>query len=85
MASQEVATVKLVLAAGASTRTAYNRGNTCLHVAAAHKQPAPVICLLIKTGADITAVNSDGMIAAEVAHEHGNLLAEALLKRAAKG
>jgi hypothetical protein len=86
MVAQEVATVKLALAAGASARTSNNRGNACFHVAAAHKHPAPVICLLIKAaGADITAVNNDGMTAAEVAHEHGNLLVEALLKRAAEG
>jgi ankyrin repeat protein len=85
IAAQEVAIVERVLAAGASARTANNRGNTCLHVAAVHKHPAPVICLLIKAGAVITAVSTDGMTAAEVAHEHGTLLVIALLKRAAKG
>eukprot|EP00953_Heterococcus_sp_UTEX-ZZ885_P019045 10640-Heterococcus_DN1.PRE.4 len=85
MAALEVATVKLVLAAGASARTANKKDNTCLLVAALHEHPAPVICLLIKAGAGISAANSDSITVAEVAHEHGILLVEALLKRATKG
>jgi F420-0:gamma-glutamyl ligase-like protein len=41
------------------------------------------ICLLFKAGADITAVNKDGMTAAEVAHEN-NRLGKALLKELQK-
>jgi ankyrin repeat protein len=44
----------------------------------------PVLCLLIKAGADMHAVNDDGQTASEVAHEYGNELAELLLIRAAR-
>jgi ankyrin repeat protein len=54
-----------------------------LHVAAAHKLTAPVLCLLIKAGVDLRALNDDGETAAEVASSNGNTLAAALLTRAA--
>jgi ankyrin repeat protein len=59
-------------------------GDTCLHIAAEYKYSAPVVCLLIKAGADMHAVNSDGKTAAEVAHDSGNTLIEQLLIRAAQ-
>jgi uncharacterized protein len=78
--------VKLMLAAGADVhlRTA-TKGNTVLHVAAVHGYPASVLCLLIKAGIDLRAVNSAGKTAAQVAAESGNTLAAALLTRAAVG
>jgi hypothetical protein len=38
-------------------------GITALHVAAAHKYPAPVLCLLIKAGVDRHAENDNGKTA----------------------
>jgi ankyrin repeat protein len=59
-------------------------GDTSLHIAARHNYSAPVVCLLIKAGADMHAVNSKGRTAAEVARVHGNKLLEQLLIRAAQ-
>jgi ankyrin repeat protein len=42
------------------------------------------MCLLIKAGVDLHAVNSDGKTAAQVAADSGNTLAAALLTRAAR-
>jgi ankyrin repeat protein len=72
-----------LLAAGADAHYVNERGNTCLHRAAAHKYPVPVLCLLIRAGADLQAVNSAGKTAAQVAADSGNALAAALLNRAA--
>jgi ankyrin repeat protein len=55
-----------------------------LHVDAAHDYPASVICLLIKAGADLHAVNNEGKTAAAVACDYGNVLIKALLNRAAR-
>jgi hypothetical protein len=44
-----------------------------------------VLCLLIKAGADLLAVNRQGKTAAQVASEHGYKLAASLLTRAAVG
>jgi ankyrin repeat protein len=60
-------------------------GNTCLHVAALHKRPASVVCLLIKAGVNLHAVNNEGRTAAQVAADCGNTLLAALLTRAAAG
>jgi ankyrin repeat protein len=74
----------VILAVGADVRVTTNNGDTCLHVAARHNYKAPVICLLIKAGADLHAVNSSGKTAAQLAHDHGNVLIAQLLKRAAQ-
>jgi uncharacterized protein len=85
MLCKHAQTVKLLLAAGGDVhRTTTVFGNTCLHVAAAHDYPAPVICLLIKAGADLHAVNNAGKTAAQVAEAKGHQLAVALLSRAAR-
>jgi uncharacterized protein len=84
MMSQQPAVTKLLLAAGADVHIANTEGNTCLHVAAAHRYSAPVLCLLIKAGADLHAVNRDNKTAADVAHSKGNTLGESLLVRAAR-
>eukprot|EP00953_Heterococcus_sp_UTEX-ZZ885_P038110 19562-Heterococcus_DN1.PRE.4 len=86
MVCKQPTEVKLMLAAGADKhlRTA-TKGNTALHVAAQHEYPAPVLCLLIKAGIDLRAVNRDGKTAAQVAAACGNTLAAALLTRAAVG
>jgi ankyrin repeat protein len=84
MMCDQPAHLKLLLAAGADVRKTSDRGNTVLHVAAVHKYPAPVLCLLIKAGVDLHAENSDGKTAAQVAADSGNTLAAQLLTRAAR-
>jgi ankyrin repeat protein len=84
MAADTPAVVKILLAAGADVHRTTDQGSTCLHTAAACNYPAPVICLLIKAGVDLQALNSKGQTAAAVAHDKGNTLAAALLNRAAK-
>jgi ankyrin repeat protein len=59
-------------------------GDTCLHLAAKHEASAAMICLLIKAGADLHAVNSEGRTPAQVAHDRGNTFIEQLLIRAAQ-
>jgi ankyrin repeat protein len=76
--------VKLLLNAAADALKRTDTGNTCLHVASTHGYPAPVICLLIKAGIDLNAVNSSGKRAVEVAVDMGNTLIAALLTRAAQ-
>jgi uncharacterized protein len=78
------ATVQVLLAAGADVRVTTYAGDTCMHLAARHSLPVPVVCLLIKAEVDLHAVNHQGMTAAEVAHEKGNTLIEQLLIRAAQ-
>jgi ankyrin len=84
MSCESPAAVKILLAANANVHTPTDRGNTALHVAAVHKFAAPVLCLLIKAGVDLHAVNSAGKTAAQVAADTGNALAAALLTRAAR-
>jgi ankyrin repeat protein len=84
MAAASPAVVKALLAAGADVHRTTDHGNTCLHTAAACNYPASVICLLIKAGASLHAVNSEGKTAAAVAHDKVNPLAESLILRAAK-
>jgi ankyrin repeat protein len=43
-----------------------------------------MLCLLIKAGADLHAVNSKGKTAAQIAHDRGHILIEQLLNRAAQ-
>jgi ankyrin repeat protein len=76
--------VKLLLAAGSDVHVTNDLGDTCLHTAAKHKLPAPVLCLLIKAGTDLHAVNNDGQTAAQLAHNRGYTLIEQLLNRAAQ-
>jgi uncharacterized protein len=63
--------LKLLLAAVADVHMTTHRGNTALHVAAAHGHPASVLCLLIKAGVDLRAENSAGKTAAQVAVDSG--------------
>jgi ankyrin repeat protein len=77
-------TVKVLLAAGADVHVTNHAGNTCLHLAAQHGLPAPVVCLFIKAGADLHAVNRKGKTAAQLAHDKGHTLIEQLLNRAAQ-
>eukprot|EP00953_Heterococcus_sp_UTEX-ZZ885_P019286 10775-Heterococcus_DN1.PRE.1 len=77
-------TAKVLLAADADVHVTTTAGDTCLHKAAGHKVAVSVICLLIKAGADLHAVNNQGKTAAQVAHDSGNVLAEQLLVRAAQ-
>jgi uncharacterized protein len=78
-----VDTVKVLLAAGADVHVTTAAGDTCLHKAAAHALPVPVVCLLIKAGVDLLAVNNAGKTAAQVAHAKGHALIEQILNRAA--
>jgi uncharacterized protein len=84
LAADTPAVVKVLLAAGADVHATTGLGNTCLHTAAARNYPASVLCLLIKAGVNLQAVNREGKTAAVVAHDKGNTLAAALLNRAAK-
>jgi uncharacterized protein len=77
------AMTKLLLAAGSVVHMRSNTGNTCLHIAALHSYSVPVVCLLIKAGADIAAVNDYGDTAAQIARNNGNDLLAAVLDRAA--
>jgi ankyrin repeat protein len=76
-------TLKVLLAAGADAKAVLKRGDTALHVAARHNYPVPVVCLLIKAGAAISATNLASKTAAQVAHDRGDTLLEKLLVRAA--
>eukprot|EP00953_Heterococcus_sp_UTEX-ZZ885_P041910 21347-Heterococcus_DN1.PRE.1 len=78
MLCTEADTLKLLLAAGADVRITTDAGDTCLHKAAAHGCVAPVVCLFIKAGVDLHAVNSKGQTAAQVAHDRGFKLTEQL-------
>jgi uncharacterized protein len=84
MLCTEADTLKLLLAAGADVHITTDAGDTCLHKAAAHGCVAPVVCLFIKAGVDLEAVNSKGKTAAQVAHDRGCTLTEQLLLRAAQ-
>jgi uncharacterized protein len=84
MTSRNVAITKVLLAAGADVHVTTDAGGTCLHDAARHKYKAPVICLLIKAGVDLHAVNHKGKTATQIAHDKGYLLTEQLLNRAAQ-
>jgi ankyrin repeat protein len=86
MRCQQQAHAALLLAAGADPFRTTANGDTCLHIGGRHGHAAPVMCLLIKAGVDVNAVNHQGQTAAKVADEHGSELAAALLRRvAAKG
>jgi ankyrin repeat protein len=86
MRCQHTEHVKLLLAAGADPLRTTDRGDTYLHVAARHGYAVPALCLLLKAGVDVQAVNHQGQTAAELADMCGHELAAALLRRvAAKG
>jgi ankyrin repeat protein len=78
--------IKLLLAAGADPLRTTDKGDTYLHVAIRHGYAVPALCLLMKAGVDVHAVNHQGQTAAELADMCGHELAAALLRRvAAKG
>jgi ankyrin repeat protein len=79
-----VDTLKPLLAAGADVHVSTDKGDTCLHAAAKHKWSVPMICLLIKAGVNLHAVNSRGKTAAQLARDRGYTLIEQLLNRAAQ-
>jgi ankyrin repeat domain-containing protein 17 len=84
MMCTEPAVLQQLLRAGADVHKTTAAGDSCLHIAAKHKYTAAVLCLFIKAGVNLAAVNRDGLTAAQVAHAAGNALAEALLIRAAR-
>jgi ankyrin repeat protein len=70
---------------GADVRSAMpGSGDTPLHFAARKGHPVPAICLLIKAGADLTALNREGQTPAQAAAAAGHELLESLLNRAAR-
>jgi ankyrin repeat protein len=71
MMCDSVDTAKVLLAAGADVITADSVGNSCLHVAVAHEHAVPLMCLLIKAGVDLHAVNNVGNTVAQIAHDKG--------------
>jgi uncharacterized protein len=77
-------TVKALIAAGADAHITTDRGDTCLHKAAKHSAFASVLCLLIKAGVDLHALNNEGKTAAQIAHDRGHTLIEQVLIRAAQ-
>jgi uncharacterized protein len=79
-----VDTVKALLAAGADVHATNDVGDTCLHAAAKHKFEAAAMCLLIKAGVNLHALNYEGKTAAQIARERGHALTEQLLIRAAQ-
>jgi ankyrin repeat domain-containing protein 6 len=84
MLCNDAGTLKVLLAAAADACKTTMAGDTCLHVAARHNYKAAVICLLIKAGVDLHAVNNSGKTAAQLAHDRGHSLIEQLLNRAAQ-
>eukprot|EP00953_Heterococcus_sp_UTEX-ZZ885_P041914 21348-Heterococcus_DN1.PRE.1 len=78
----QAATVKVLLAAGADVHVTTSTRDTCLHVAARHSLPVPVVCLLITAGVGLHAVNNHGKTAAQLAYDTGNTLTEQLLIKA---
>jgi ankyrin repeat protein len=84
MMCTEPAILQQLLRAGADVHKTTAAGESCLHVAAKHKYTAAVLCLLIKAGVDLAAVNSDGLTAAQVASGKGYTLIASLLTRAAR-
>eukprot|EP00953_Heterococcus_sp_UTEX-ZZ885_P000172 360-Heterococcus_DN1.PRE.2 len=78
-----LATVKLLVAAGADATALDTKHKTVLHQQAFNGACAGMICLLLKAGADPTAVDSRGSTPAHVAGMHGHLALQALLSRAA--
>jgi ankyrin repeat protein len=79
-----VDTAKVLLAAGADVHVTTYAGDTCLHLAVRHELPVPLVCLMIKAGADLHAVNNEGLTPVQVAHSKGCTLVEQLLSRAAQ-
>ena len=57
---------------------------TVLHTAVHKAKPLPLVCALIKLGADCTVVNEEGQTAAELALERDLPLHAHLLERAAQ-
>jgi hypothetical protein len=55
---------------------------TVLHRAAAAGASAAAVCLLLKAGADVHALNSAGKTCAQVAADSGHAMTQALLARA---
>jgi ankyrin repeat protein len=71
--------LKFLLDAGADVHVTLHTGETCLHFAAHWGHPVRVICVLIKAGVDVKALNADGQTAADVARAQKHDLIARLL------
>jgi ankyrin repeat protein len=80
----QVQCVKALIAAGADVHGTDDESDTMLHTAAKHGYAVPMVCLLIKAGVDLRAVNWQGKTAAQLAHDNGHTLHAQLLTRAAQ-
>jgi uncharacterized protein len=66
MSSTVIPITKLLLAAGADVHAVTSNGDTCLHIAAKHRYPASLLCLMLQAGANISAKNKQGRTAAQM-------------------
>eukprot|EP00953_Heterococcus_sp_UTEX-ZZ885_P006728 4102-Heterococcus_DN1.PRE.1 len=74
MLCKQPAIAKLLLDAGADVHsTTDTSSNTCLHIAAAEGYTAAVTCMLLKAGADMSAVNREGNSSTLLNHAHAAL------------
>jgi hypothetical protein len=83
MLATELPLAKLLLDAGSAVNAVCITGATPLHKAAEQGCSAGVICCLLKAGADATATDHEGLVAAAVATKSGHTATAALLRRAA--
>jgi uncharacterized protein len=83
MYASTAAVVELLLAAAADAAAVGDGGGTTLHLQASIGACARSICLLLKAGADPTALDRDGSTPAHRAGIHGHFALEALLSHAA--
>jgi ankyrin repeat protein len=86
MLAKDLRTVQLLLEHGAAAVIAVtdSRGMTALHHQAKAGVSAAVLCVLLKAGADPTAVDSTGSTPAHLAGVAGHFTTETLLSRAAE-
>jgi ankyrin repeat protein len=86
MLAKDLRTMQLLLEHGAAAviTSTDSRGLTALHHQATAGVPAAVLCVLLKAGADPTAVDATGSTPAHLAGVAGHFATETLLSRAAE-
>lgn len=72
MLCTEPATLKLLLRARVELHRTDSNGPVCLHYAAMNRYPVPVVCMLLKAGADPTARNCVGHTPVDAARQGNN-------------